>query len=99
MIAEATEHYSVRLPVPDRITDEQLRSLTMPVYAVFGSNSFMHDSEAAVAAARRNIRQVQAEYWPNATHSLPMEQPDRLNKQMLEFTDRVDRSRRETPCS
>lgn len=55
MIADATEHFSVNLPLPDRISDEQLRGLPMPVYAVLGGKSFMHNSARAAEVARSNV--------------------------------------------
>jgi hypothetical protein len=32
MISEATEHYAVELPLPERLSSAKLRELQMPVY-------------------------------------------------------------------
>lgn len=85
MIADATEHYAAKLPLPERISDEQLQSLRIPVYAAIAARSAMHDGAAAAAVARANVRDIRVELWPDATHSLPMEYPDRLDREALEF--------------
>jgi hypothetical protein len=85
MISEATEHYAARLPLPQRPSTEQLRSLPMSVYVAMAADSSMHDSAAATQVARNNVRNLQIRNWPGATHSLPMEYPERLNRELLGF--------------
>jgi hypothetical protein len=51
MISEATEHYAVRLPLPERLTDTQLRGLRMPVYAALAGRSIMHNGAHAADVA------------------------------------------------
>src|SRR5512143_84470 len=75
MISDATNHFSAKLPLPERITDEQLRGLRVPVYAVIGARRPMHDAAAAVAVARACVEDIHVELWPGATHSLRMEFP------------------------
>jgi pimeloyl-ACP methyl ester carboxylesterase len=84
MISDATEHYAVKLPLPQRLSEDQLRSLPMPVYVAMGADSSMHDS-AATQVARDNVRDLRIGIWPGATHSLPMEFPERLNREHLDF--------------
>jgi hypothetical protein len=43
MIAEATEHYAVALPLPKMIEAKQLSELDMPVYVALGGKSVLHD--------------------------------------------------------
>ena len=57
----------------------------MPVYAALGARSAMHDAAAAVEVARANVRNVRAELWADATHSLPMEFPGPLDRAALDF--------------
>jgi len=87
MISDATKHYAVKLPMPERISEEQLQNLSMPVYAAMGADSSMHDAAAATRVARDNIQNLRIKNWPGATHSLPMEYPGRLNRELLEFMD------------
>jgi pimeloyl-ACP methyl ester carboxylesterase len=85
MISDATEHYAATLPLPQRLSKDQLRSLPMPVYAAMAADSSMNDSAAATRVAQDNVRDLRIRNWPGATHSLPMEFPDRLNRELLDF--------------
>jgi pimeloyl-ACP methyl ester carboxylesterase len=85
MISDATEHYAAKLPLPQRHSKEQLRSLPIPVYVAMAADSSMHDSAAAIRVAQDNIRDLRIRNWPGATHSLPMEFPDPLNRELLDF--------------
>jgi pimeloyl-ACP methyl ester carboxylesterase len=85
MISDATEHYAAKLPLPQRLSGEQLRGLPMPVYVAMAADSSLHDSVAAAQVARKNVKDLKIKTWPDTTHSLPMEVPDRLNRELLEF--------------
>ena len=85
MISEATEHYAVKLPVPERITATQLRGLGMPVYAALAGRSVMHNGAHAAEVARTEIPGPTVELWPDATHSLPMEEAAQLDRAILTF--------------
>ena len=85
MISEATEHYAVKLPVPKRLTGTQLRELHMPVYAALAGRSAMHDGARAADFARAELPYPTVELWPDATHSLPMEQTATLDRTILAF--------------
>jgi pimeloyl-ACP methyl ester carboxylesterase len=85
MISDATEHYAAKLPLPQRLSKKQLRNLPMPVYVAMAADSSMHDSAAAIRVAHDNIRDLRIRNWPEATHSLPMEFPDQLNRDLLDF--------------
>lgn len=85
MISDATEHYAAKLPLPQRLSHEQLRSLPMPVYVAMAAESSLHDAAAATQVARNNIRDLQIRKWRGATHSLPMEVPEQLNRELLSF--------------
>ncbi len=85
MISEATEHYAVKLPLPDRLTGTQLRGLRMPVYAGLAGHSAMHNSAHAADVGRAEIPDASIELWPDATHSLPMEQAAPLDRTILAF--------------
>jgi hypothetical protein len=85
MISEATEHYAVKLPVLERITATQLRGLGMPVYAALAGRSVMHNGAHAAEVARTEIPDPTVELWPDATHSLPMEEAAQLDRAILTF--------------
>jgi pimeloyl-ACP methyl ester carboxylesterase len=90
MISDATEHYAAKLPLPQRLAKEQLRSLPMPVYVAMAADSSMHDPAAATRVARNNVRDLRIRSWPRATHSLPMEFPDQVNRELLDFVGAND---------
>jgi pimeloyl-ACP methyl ester carboxylesterase len=85
MISEATEHYALKLPLPKRLTSTELRGLQMPVYAALAGRSAMHDAARAADVARAELPSPTIELWPDATHSLPMEQSAALDRTILAF--------------
>jgi pimeloyl-ACP methyl ester carboxylesterase len=87
LIANATDSYAVKLPLPDRLTEDQLHALTMPVYAALAANSFMHDAVEAERVAKATVpnQNLTIKIWPGATHSLPMEQPREIDDALLAF--------------
>jgi len=85
MIASGVEHYAAKLPLPQQLSEEQLRGWAMPVFVAMAGNSAMHDGARGIAVAEANVPDVQARLWPDATHSLPMEVAPELNAQIIEF--------------
>jgi hypothetical protein len=51
----------------------------------------MHDPECALARAQALIPNVQAELWPEATHSISGQFADNVNARVLRFIEHVDR--------
>lgn len=85
MVAYAAEYYVAELPIPGRVSEIQLGKLNMLVYAALAANSSIHDPIAAVEAAKASIRAIEARIWPGATHSLPMEFPEQIDRELLNF--------------
>jgi pimeloyl-ACP methyl ester carboxylesterase len=85
MISEATEHYAVEFPLPERLTGPQLRGLHMPLYAAIAGRSVMHNGARAADVARTEIPDPTVELWPDATHSLPMEETAQLDHALIAF--------------
>ncbi|MET7770281.1 alpha/beta hydrolase [Nocardia sp. NPDC005366] len=85
MIVDASHYYSIKLPTPDRITHAELQRLSMPVYVAMAEKSALHDPEAAVATAKTYVNDVSAKSWQGATHSLPMEFSQELDRDLLGF--------------
>lgn len=90
MISTGQEFYHNDLPQPRRITPEKMASWPFPVYVAMAEKSTLHDPEAAVEVARKNVKDVVAKVWPNATHSLPMEYPEVIDQEILDFISRAD---------
>jgi pimeloyl-ACP methyl ester carboxylesterase len=57
----------------------------MPVYAAIAGGSVMHNGRHAADVARSEIRDATVELWPDASHSLPMEQAAELDRRILAF--------------
>lgn len=85
--------YRIGAPVPEYLTDEQLRSIRIPVLAIIAGRSVIHRAPAALARAHTLIPQVQAEIWPDATHAISGEAADEINGRVLRFIDDVMRTR------
>jgi len=85
MIALASEHYAADLPLPSPFTDEELRRLRMPVYAAFAGRTVVHEPETAAARARTFLRRGEVRLWPEASHSLPLEFPAEVNREIVAF--------------
>lgn len=84
VIDEGMRTFKITLPIPAPFTDEQLRSVTVPVLALIAGRSVMHDPRRAVARAQALLPDVRAELWPSATHAIAGESPDEVNARILE---------------
>lgn len=86
MIAAGTENFTSERVFPTKLEEDQLRSLTMPVYVALGGASSMHDdAAAAVETARRSLGDGTVDFWPEGTHSLPMDHVEEVNRALLDF--------------
>jgi pimeloyl-ACP methyl ester carboxylesterase len=71
--------------MPSFFTDEQLRSISVPMLALIAGRSVIHNPVAAHARAQRLVPGIQAELWPDATHSISAETPVEVNERVLRF--------------
>ncbi|MGE2832403.1 alpha/beta fold hydrolase [Mycobacterium sp. SMC-4] len=90
LIDAAMTDFALRLPAPSRITDDQLRSLTMPVLAFLGGRSVMLDARKAARHARDTVPAVQVEVFPEASHAVNGEFAEEIERQVLPFWDAAD---------
>ena len=91
LISAGSTDYSLRKAMPKMITDEQLRSLDIPVLALIAGRSVMHDAAMAAHRARKLLAHGQVELWPDASHAINGEFPDEIAQTSGEFWDRADR--------
>ena len=87
MISEATQGYTAALPMPRTLTDDQWRSLTMPVRLDIGGESALAGGPGAAERVTRLVSQAEVTVWPGGTHSLPMDEADALGRELLDFWD------------
>jgi len=75
-------HLSFMRPV---FTDEELRQITAPTLLLIGDHEIMYEPKKALDRAISLIPNIHAELVPNAGHMLNKDQPELVNKKVLEF--------------
>jgi pimeloyl-ACP methyl ester carboxylesterase len=79
-----------RLVPPDPFSDEQLRSVSVPVLLLLAERSQVHDAAAALARATALLPDVDAEMIPGAGHALPVSHSEEVTARLAGFLRRVD---------
>lgn len=90
LISSGATDYTVRKAIPKMITDEQLRSLDIPVLALIGGRSVMHDAARAAERARRLLRRGRVEVWPGASHAINGEYAVEIAERAVDFWAEAD---------
>ena len=85
LIDAASAGYSPALPMPTVLTDEQWRSLRMPVRLDVGDASTLSGGRAAADRLRALQPDATITMWPGGTHSLPMDRHADLDPALLAF--------------
>ncbi|MBQ1027980.1 alpha/beta hydrolase [Micromonospora sp. C95] len=78
MIEAGMQHYKLRLPQPTRISEERLRRIDLPVLAIIAGDSVMHDPQSAAETARQALPRGTVRLYPDASHAVNGEQPERI---------------------
>lgn len=81
--------YQISQPVPAYPSDEQLRAITLPVLALIGGRSTIHNPRKAAERGRRLLPNAEVELWPHAGHGISAECAEAVNARLLEFLDRL----------
>jgi pimeloyl-ACP methyl ester carboxylesterase len=90
LISAGSTDYVLRKATPKLFTDDQLRSLAVPVLALIAGRSVMLDAARASARARNLLPRGQVELWPDASHAINGEYPAEIAQTATEFWDEVD---------
>lgn len=85
MIETAMSTYSIALPQPTRIPEEDLEGLEMPVLAILAGRSVMHDSREAADVAERVLQDGTVVVYPDASHAVGSEEADRIALEIRAF--------------
>ncbi|MFF2086953.1 alpha/beta fold hydrolase [Nocardia sp. NPDC058176] len=88
LIAAGMKYYRGAQPLLPRPTEDQLRAITVPTLALLAGRSIVHDADRAAATARL-IPGAQVEVWPQASHAINGEYPDRIAERFAEFVDGI----------
>jgi pimeloyl-ACP methyl ester carboxylesterase len=91
MIESGMKNYTMHQPQPGRITEQQLTALPMPVLAIIAGRSVMHHPETARSTAERALRTKTVAYYPDASHAINGEYPDRIANDLRTFLTTHDR--------
>ena len=78
MIESGTAHFSAELPTPSPLSADQAVALTMPVYVAIAGRDSLAGGEGGADKARELLPHATVQVWPNATHSLPMQEANPL---------------------
>jgi pimeloyl-ACP methyl ester carboxylesterase len=70
---------------PTVFSDDELRQIKVHTLLLVGAEEVVYDPEAAVNRAQQLMRNIETEVIPNASHGLPMEQPELVNERILGF--------------
>ncbi|WP_454788791.1 alpha/beta fold hydrolase [Mycolicibacterium lutetiense] len=89
LIDAGAKDFTLRTPMPKLFSDEQLRSLDVPVLALIAGRSVMLDPERAVTRARELLARGQVELWADASHAINGEYPDEIAQRAGRFWDAV----------
>ncbi|WP_448460969.1 alpha/beta fold hydrolase [Mycolicibacterium sp. XJ870] len=89
LIDAGAKDFVLRTPMPRLFTDEQLRSLDVPVLALMAGRSVMHDAVAAAARARDLLPRGQVEVWPDASHAINGEYANEIAQRAGDFWRRT----------
>jgi pimeloyl-ACP methyl ester carboxylesterase len=92
LIAASSVDFVLRQPMPKRFTDEQLRSIDLPVLTFIAGRSVMLKAARAADRARKLLPTGQVELWPQASHAINGEYPDEIAEAAAAFWRRVDGS-------
>jgi pimeloyl-ACP methyl ester carboxylesterase len=77
-----------RLVRPTVLTDEELGSITRPVFFLVGENERLYSPGKAVERLSRAAPAVKTEVIPRAGHDLTFVQPELVNLKIIEFLDK-----------
>ncbi|WP_238155479.1 alpha/beta fold hydrolase [Kribbella soli] len=91
MIEAGMKNYTMKQPQPQRITEPQLAALPMPVLAIIAGRSVMHDPPKARSTAERALRTKTVVLYPDASHAVNGEYPDRIASDLRTFLTARDR--------
>lgn len=86
---EALRGFRIRLPQPQHLSDEALRSIAAPTLVLLGDADRVLDSARAEARARRLIPDVRTGIVPGAGHGIPVKT---FNSRVPEFLHEVDQA-------
>ena len=90
LISAGSTDFVLRSPMPKLFTDDQLRSLDIPVLALIAGRSVIHDAARAAERARILLPRGKVELWADASNAINGEYPAKIAERASRFWDDVD---------
>jgi pimeloyl-ACP methyl ester carboxylesterase len=90
MIDEGSRHYASVTLVPRTFSDEEWRSMSMPVRIDIAGDESLAGGAAAADRAR-GLGMEPVTVWPRTTHSLPMQAAEQLGSELERYWGQYDR--------
>jgi pimeloyl-ACP methyl ester carboxylesterase len=85
MTETAMSSYTIKLPQPTLIPEEELASLNMPALAILAGKSVMHDVDASRQVAERRLRKGTVVVYPKASHAVGSEKTKAISHEIQKF--------------
>nr|MDT0662904.1 alpha/beta hydrolase [Micromonospora sp. DSM 115978] len=85
MIEAGMQSYRLKLSAPTRPTERQLADLRPPTLVLLAGESRMHDPVAAERFARETLPDATVTVYPDASHAINGEYPDRIAADVAAF--------------
>ena len=89
LVMAGLRDYRMKLPMPSYGNDDALRRIELPVLALLGGRSVVHDPLTAARRAQTLLPDNRTEVWPEAGHGLPTEFPEQFNTRLMSFVESV----------
>ncbi|MEO3747394.1 alpha/beta hydrolase [Plantactinospora sp. B5E13] len=86
----AARSWRTNRPAARRLDDDELRAVQVPMQVLFGGRSSLLRPARAASRVRELVAGVRTEIVPGAGHGLPLEEPELVNRRILDFVDLVD---------
>jgi pimeloyl-ACP methyl ester carboxylesterase len=77
--------YRPHRPRETALSDDELRSITVPALLLLGEKSELHPSRRVLARTRALMPALEGEIIPGAGHSLPYDQAEVVTRRILQF--------------
>jgi pimeloyl-ACP methyl ester carboxylesterase len=90
LISAGSTDFALHKAMPRSFTDDELRSLDIPMSALIAGRSVMLDAARAVSSARSLLPRGQVELWADASHAINGEHPAEIAQRAGAFWDDAD---------
>ncbi|MGW0481980.1 alpha/beta fold hydrolase [Nonomuraea sp. NPDC003214] len=90
LITSGMRDFTSALPRPGYPADEQLAGIGLPTLVIIGGRSIIHDPGEAATRARRLLRHGTVELWPEASHAVNGEFPERVETTVAAFLAKAE---------